>query len=83
MVQFVKAQQDQSQVLVSNIRHFEALQKALESLLQAEEGFQMEMPTDLISVDVRAAIYALGSIVGDISTPEILGTIFGKFCIGK
>ena len=41
------------------------------------------LPTDLVAEDIRSAIYHLGAIVGEIGTEEVLGSIFGRFCIGK
>ena len=70
-------------VLVSNIRHYEALLHASESLQSVQQGLEMNIPTDLISQDLREALYHLGSITGEITTDEILGTIFSRFCVGK
>jgi len=70
-------------ILVNNSRHFEAISHALESILSVEKGFHNQVPTDLIAIDIRQALYYLGSITGEVTTDEILGNIFGKFCIGK
>ena len=69
--------------LVTNLRHYEALSHASESLNQVKAGLEMNIPIDLVSQDLRQAIYHLGSITGEITTDEILGTIFSRFCIGK
>ena len=69
--------------LVTNVRHYEALLHASESLNQFQQGLEMNIPTDLISQDLRQALYYLGSITGEITTDEVLGTIFSRFCIGK
>lgn len=69
--------------LVTNVRHYEALSHASESLNQVKVGLEMDVPTDLVSMDLRQAVYHLGSITGEITTDEILGTIFSRFCIGK
>ena len=69
--------------LVTNVRHFEALREAQISLDRVEDGLKSAIPTDLITQDIREAMFHLGSIVGEINTDEILGNIFGKFCIGK
>ena len=69
--------------LVTNVRHYEALLHASESLNQVQRGLEMNIPTDLISQDLRQALYYLGSITGEITTDEVLGTIFSRFCIGK
>ncbi|RUA31152.1 MAG: tRNA uridine-5-carboxymethylaminomethyl(34) synthesis GTPase MnmE, partial [Bacteroidetes bacterium] len=57
--------------------------KSLAALQQILFGFESGIPTDLISIDVRDALYHLGSITGEITNDELLGNIFGKFCIGK
>ena len=69
--------------LVTNQRHVQALTDARTSLLRVREGLASGLPTDLASQDIREAIYHLGSIVGEISTDEVLGNIFANFCIGK
>jgi len=69
--------------LVTNIRHYEALLHASESLRSVQQGLEMNMPTDLISQDLRQALHYLGSITGEITTDEVLGSIFSRFCIGK
>ena len=69
--------------LVTNVRHYEALLHASDSLKSVKQGLEMGMPTDLISQDLRQALYYLGSITGEITTDEVLGSIFSRFCIGK
>ena len=69
--------------LVTNVRHYEALLHASDSLIQVQQGLEMNIPTDLVSQDLREALYYLGSITGEITTDEILGTIFSRFCVGK
>ena len=69
--------------LVTNVRHYEALSHASESLKSVQQGLEMNIPTDLISQDLREALYHLGSITGEITTDEVLGSIFSRFCIGK
>ena len=69
--------------LVTNVRHFEALTHASESLKQVQQGLEIDVPTDLVSQDLRQALYHLGSITGEITTDEVLGSIFSRFCIGK
>jgi len=70
-------------VMVTNVRHRDALRRAGESLSQALESVQGRMAGELVSIDVRAAADALGEITGAITTDEILGRIFSEFCIGK
>jgi tRNA modification GTPase len=69
--------------LVTNIRHYEALLHASDSLKSVQQGLEINIPTDLISQDLREAIHYLGSITGEITTDEVLGSIFSRFCIGK
>ena len=69
--------------LVTNVRHYEALMHASESLRSVQQGLEINIPTDLVSQDLREALYHLGSITGEITTEEVLGTIFSRFCIGK
>ncbi len=69
--------------LVTNLRHVEALSSARESLLRVQSGLAAGIPTDLAAQDIRESLYYLGSIVGEISTDEVLGNIFRNFCIGK
>ena len=69
--------------LVTNQRHVQALTDTRTSLLRVREGLASGLPTDLAAQDIREAIYHLGSIVGEISSDEILGNIFQNFCIGK
>lgn len=70
-------------IVVTNVRHYEALVKAQLSIHETQEGIVNEMPTDLIALDIRNAIHYIGEITGEISNNEILGNIFGSFCIGK
>ena len=74
---------DSDTTLVTNQRHVQALSDARTSLLRVREGLASALPTDLAAQDIREAIYHLGSIVGEISTDEVLGNIFRNFCIGK
>ena len=69
--------------LVTNVRHYEALMHTSDSLNQVQQGLEMNIPTDLISQDLRQALHYLGSITGEITTDEVLGSIFSRFCIGK
>ena len=74
---------DSDTTLVTNQRHVQALSDSRTSLLRVREGLSFGLPTDLAAQDIREAIYHLGSIVGEISTDEVLGNIFRNFCIGK
>ena len=74
---------DSDTTLVTNQRHVQALTDSRASLLRVRDGLAAGLPTDLAAQDIREAIYHLGSIVGEISTDEVLGNIFRNFCIGK
>ena len=74
---------DSDTTLVTNQRHIQALADSRASLLRVRDGLLAGLPTDLAAQDIREAIYYLGSIVGEISTDEVLGNIFRNFCIGK
>jgi tRNA modification GTPase len=73
----------QDTALVSNVRHYEALVRSREALGNVEKGFHDNIPTDLITIDIKQALYHLGEITGEITNDEILGNIFGRFCVGK
>ena len=83
LIAYVQQFNIQSSSIVTNARHIEAFNKSLAALQQILFGFESDIPTDLISIDVRDALYHLGSITGEITNDELLGNIFGKFCIGK
>lgn len=70
-------------LLVTNIRHYNALHKAADALELVKSGIASGTPTDLVSQDLRDSLYHLGSILGTITDDEILGRIFERFCIGK
>ena len=72
-----------NETIVSNVRHFDALTKTEASLQSAKDGLESDVSSDFVAMDIRQAMYQLGSITGDISSDEILGNIFSKFCIGK
>ncbi len=71
------------EVLLSNVRHRDALLRVQEALRQADDGLQGGMPADLVAVDLRDALYHLGTITGEVATDDVLGNIFSRFCIGK
>ena len=72
-----------NETIVSNVRHYDALNKTETSLQSAKNGLEADVSSDFVAMDIRQAMYQLGSITGDISSDEILGNIFSKFCIGK
>ena len=70
-------------IIVSNARHHQSLRKAEESLKAVHDGLENGISSDLVAMDIRQGIYHLGEITGAISTDDLLGNIFSKFCIGK
>ena len=71
-------------IIVNNVRHYEALQHSLESIERIIEGLNNNIPSDFIAQDARETIHYLSEITGgEITTPEVLSNIFSKFCIGK
>ncbi len=70
-------------VIVSNSRHYEALLKTRNALSDVLVALGDTTPADLMAIDLRKALFHLGEIPGSISTEELLGSIFGRFCIGK
>jgi tRNA modification GTPase len=70
-------------VVISNMRHFEALELTYNELIKVEKGLSENIPGDLIAMDIRQVLYYIGTITGDISSDELLGNIFANFCIGK
>lgn len=71
-------------VIVTNIRHYEALCHAQSAIARVIEGLTNNLPGDLLAQDIRECLHHLGEITGgEIATDEVLGNIFSKFCIGK
>lgn len=83
MYAYIEKQKTTSQTIVNNARHLDALVRARESLVLCKEGLQSGLSSELVAIDLRRALEALGEIVGQVSNDELLGNIFSKFCIGK
>lgn len=73
----------QNDIIVTNVRHYEALIRALDSIHRVQEGLQTGLSGDLVSEDLRQCIFHLSDIVGEVTNDEVLGNIFKHFCIGK
>lgn len=73
----------EDQTIVTNTRHIEALSGAKKSLQEVLVGFENQMSGDLVAIDIRRSLFHLGEITGEITTDDLLGNIFSKFCIGK
>ncbi len=83
ITQFFKDGVQADTTVLTNLRHYEAMCKILESLKPVREGLDNGTPGDLLMVDIRQALYYIGLITGQVASDEILGTIFSRFCIGK
>lgn len=70
-------------VIVTNIRHYEALTHALDAIHRVQNGLSSDLSGDFISQDLRECIFHLSDIVGEVTTDQVLGNIFERFCIGK
>ncbi len=71
------------QTILTNLRHYKSLSDAREALQVVVEGLGNRLTSDLLALDIKRALNALGEVTGEISSQEILINIFGKFCIGK
>lgn len=69
--------------IITNLRHYEALENAQKSLKKVNIGLEQKISGDLLAMDIRDVLHHIGSITGDISSDELLGNIFANFCIGK
>ena len=74
---------DSGSAIVTNSRHYEALQKASDALSRVKSSMSSGITPDLLAEDLRDALYHLGTITGEVTPDEVLGEIFGRFCIGK
>ena len=81
--QAVQGNIHQEATVITNARHYEALQKLSISLLEVEQGLINNIASDLIALDIRQALHYLGEITGEITNEDQLDYIFSKFCIGK
>ncbi|MEO7766632.1 MAG: tRNA uridine-5-carboxymethylaminomethyl(34) synthesis GTPase MnmE [Ferruginibacter sp.] len=70
-------------VVITNVRHYEALQHVNRSLMDIKNGLDQLVPADLLALDIRRCLYYISEITGDISNEDVLDYIFSKFCIGK
>ena len=72
-----------NETIVSNSRHFEALNNALTAIKEVQKGIENNISSDLFATDIRDALHHLGLISGEVTTDDLLGNIFANFCIGK
>ena len=78
-----KRSSDDHNVIITNVRHYEALSKAGEAIDRVVIGLETALPSDLMAIDIREVLHYLGEITGQVTTDEVLGNIFKNFCIGK
>lgn len=84
LVQAVRQRMDHTEgVMLTNLRHLEALRQVQQALNHVEQGLADNLPADLVAIDLRDALHHLGTITGQVTSDEVLGTIFSRFCIGK
>ncbi|MCS6795070.1 MAG: tRNA uridine-5-carboxymethylaminomethyl(34) synthesis GTPase MnmE [Raineya sp.] len=84
LTELVKRQKvSNSDIVVSNVRHYKALSKTQEALQKVLSDIDTAITTDLLAADIRQAIRYLGEIIGEVSSEDLLDYIFSKFCIGK
>ena len=69
--------------IVTNLRHYQELQLTLNEVENIINGMNEGLTGDFLSINIRQALFHLGSITGEVTTDTLLGNIFGKFCIGK
>ena len=74
---------EENNVVITNQRHFEALQKSLDAVHKVKEAITFQISTELLAYELRNALEHLGEISGEVTNDEVLGNIFSKFCIGK
>ncbi|WP_419211130.1 tRNA uridine-5-carboxymethylaminomethyl(34) synthesis GTPase MnmE [Maribacter sp. X9] len=72
-----------NETIVTNSRHYDSLLNALSEIKKVQHGLDDELSGDLLSLDIRRALFYFGEITGEITTDELLGNIFANFCIGK
>tara|TARA_B100000214_G_scaffold324278_1_gene261185 strand:+ start:5131 stop:6480 length:1350 start_codon:yes stop_codon:yes gene_type:complete len=69
--------------IITNLRHYNELKLTLKEINEIIKGLDNEMTGDFLSINIRQALFHLGSITGEVTTDDLLGNIFSKFCIGK
>mgnify|MGYP001186276589 CR=1 FL=1 len=80
---FSERVQQQDEVYISNVRHINLLNKAKKALVDAQEALQMQMPLDIVQIDVRRSWEFLGEIIGDTASESLIDQLFSQFCLGK
>lgn len=83
LVRVARESMDTSAVMLSNARHYEAIQRAHEAIMRVQKGLASNLSGELLSLDLQTCLSALGEVTGQITNQEVLSNIFSKFCIGK
>ena len=84
LLQFIDTKQiANTDTIVTNLRHYDELQLTLHEINTILEGLNNGLTGDFLAINIRQALFHLGSITGEVTTDDLLGNIFSKFCIGK
>ena len=80
---YVEHLKSESNVVITNQRHYEALRKSIDAVYRVKEAISHQISTELLAYELKNALEYLGEISGEFTNDEVLGNIFSKFCIGK
>ncbi|MDL2296911.1 tRNA uridine-5-carboxymethylaminomethyl(34) synthesis GTPase MnmE [Bacteroidales bacterium OttesenSCG-928-B11] len=83
LIDYVRSNKLADTTLLTNARHYDIMLNVLEAIDRIEDGFRMQLPSDLITIEVRSVLHNLGLALGETTSEDILENIFGRFCIGK
>ncbi|MFN5024625.1 MAG: tRNA uridine-5-carboxymethylaminomethyl(34) synthesis GTPase MnmE [Bacteroidota bacterium] len=83
LMDVVKKEEVKNDIIITNLRHYEALRHASSALHLVLTGLDNRLSGELLAFDIRKALYHLGEITGEVTTDDLLANIFSKFCIGK
>ena len=83
LLQYAKSNLRQNGTVISNARHYDALQRAKQAIERVQTGLDQQLSGEFLSLDLQDCLNALGEITGQITSQEVLNNIFSKFCIGK
>ena len=83
LISIIDTNLSSNETIISNSRHQEELSKTLVEIIAVIQGLNNDISGDLLAINIRQALYHLGLITGEVTTDDLLGNIFSKFCIGK
>ena len=84
LISFYKSQKSSNNdTIITNVRHYNELKNTLTEINAIIEGLKNKTSSDFLTINIRQALFHLGSITGEVNTDDLLANIFGKFCIGK